>query len=209
MRAHLQSPPSDPQVPGATLATSQEPEIPADPEPESPMRHRPLTLAAAGIAAATVLMPTAASAAAPFLSSDAAPVTEFLSRRTYDSTPERTEASWRIDGATAGPLGGYLDLTATARDGSLPTGLGECEEVSVSAVLTVSPGETLTVHTHRGEACVHQFGGTLSLNAAFRNRHVTYEGTEHGRVRVVGDGLLSAGEQFLGAQASFNASVRW
>ncbi len=164
------------------------------------MRNRPLITAAATAAAAITLTATGAAAST---------TTENLSRRTYDSAPQLTGSSWHIDGATAGPLGGYLDLTASAADGSLPTAPGECEPVDVVAVLTVSPGEVLTVRTRRGEACVHQFGGTLSLNASFRKRHLTYEGTEHAAVRVVGDGLLSAGQLFTGAQAAFNATVRW
>lgn len=162
--------------------------------------HRRSLVAAAALAAATVVTSGAAVAA---------PTTENLSRRTFDSAPELTSSTWRIDGATAGPLGGYLDLTATARDGALPTAPGDCERADVTAVLTVSPGEVLTVNTRRGEVCVHPFGGTLSLNAWFRNRHLTYAGTEHCRVRVVGDGLLAASQSGIGDQATFNASLRW
>ncbi len=163
------------------------------------MQHRVLTAAATALAT-LCLAPTAASAATS---------TENLSRRTYDNAPELTAGTWRIDGATAGPLGGHLELIATAADGTLPTAPGECERVDVSAALTVSPGEVLTVDTRLGEACVHPFGSTLSLNAPFRSRHLTYDGTEHRMVKVVGDGLLSAGQLFTGAQASFDATVRW
>lgn len=165
------------------------------------MPHRSLLTVAAALVSAVVLLPGTASAHPS--------TTENLSRRTYDSTPERSAGTWRIDGLTAGPLGGHLDMTATAEDGTLPTTRGECEPVEVDAVLTVSPGEVLTVHTHRAEACVHAFADSLSLNAWFRTRHVDYEGTEHHRPRVVGDGLIAAGQLFTGAQASFNATLRW
>ncbi len=164
------------------------------------MTRRPLTAAAAAVTAA-VLLPTAAVAATT--------TPENLSRSTYDSAPVLTAGSWRIDGATRGPLGGYLDLAATAEDGTLPTSPGVCEPVDVTAVLTVSPGEVLTVEGAKGEACVHSFGGTLSLNAHFGKRQLSYEGTEHSKVKLVGDGMLSAGQSFTGAQASFNATVRW
>lgn len=164
------------------------------------MTRRPLTAVAAAVTA-VVLLPTAALAATG--------TTENLSRSAYDSAPSLTEDSWRIDGATRGPLGGYLDLTATAEDGTLPTAPGACEPVDVTAVLTVSPGEVLTVDGAKGEACVHPFGGTLSLNAYFGKRQLSYEGTEHSKVKLVGDGMLSAGQAFTGAQASFNATVRW
>lgn len=165
------------------------------------MLSRTQTTAAAAVAALSVLLPTAASAATT--------TTENLSRRTYDSAPERTAGTWRIDGATAGPLGGYLDVTATAADGTLPTAPGACEAVDVTAVLTVSPGEVLTVETSNGEACIHQFGGTLSLNAYFGKQDLTYAGSEHSKVKVVGDGLLGAGQLFTGAQATFDAMLRW
>lgn len=165
------------------------------------MLSRTMTTAAAAVTAVAVMLPTAASAATT--------TTENLSRRTYDSAPVRTAGSWHIDGATAGPLGGYLDVTATAADGTLPTANGACEAVDVRAVLTVSPGEVLTVETSNGEACVHQFGGTLSLNAYFGKKDVTYEGTEHSKVKVLGDGLIAAGQLFTGAQATFDATLRW
>lgn len=164
------------------------------------MRSRTLPLALAAVAAAVSLLPNAASAA---------PTTEHLSRSTYDSAPEKTTSTWRIDGATRGELGGYLDMTITATSGSLPTTRGECQPVSVDAVLTVEPGEVLTVAGAAGEACMHAFGDTTSVNAYFGKRQLSYEGTKHTRVRLVGDGMLSAGQLFTGSQASFNASLRW
>ena len=137
----------------------------------------------------------------------AAPRTETIDRRAFDATPERTESSFRVDGATAGPLGGYLDMTVRATDGTLPTSFGSCEPVRVSTVLTVEPGRVLTVRTH-GEACAHIVDGSLSVNAGFRTRNVEYEGFGRCRPRVVGDGFMAAADSQLGGQASFFATLR-
>jgi len=40
-----------------------------------------------------------------------------------------------------------MDVTVNAPDGRLPTAFGSCEPVDVTAVVTVSPGEVLTVNT--------------------------------------------------------------
>ncbi len=162
------------------------------------MRTR-LPLAAALVAVALSAAPASAQTR----------TVENISRSTFDSSPVVTASSLHIDGATAGELGGFLDLVVTAKDGSLPTAQGACDRVHVDAVLTVSPGEQLTVHT-KGEVCMHQFSPTLILNASFRNRHVTYTGTAHGRVKVVGDGLIAASNStFFGYGASVSAAVRW
>jgi len=134
--------------------------------------------------------------------------TESISRSLFDATPERTVSSLRIDGPTAGPLGGALDLTLTATDGSLPTERGTSEPVDVTAVLTLSPGEVLTITT-TGEASVHPFGDVLTVNAYFDKKDVTYDGTEHKKVKVVGDGLIAAGHQWYGGQASVSATYAW
>jgi len=162
------------------------------------MRTR--TVLTTGVAAAvlTVALPLSAQARE----------TESISRSLFDSTPERTVSSLRIDGPTAGPLGGALDLTVTALDGSLPTVRGATEPVEVTAVLTLSPGEVLTITT-TGEASVHPFGDVLTALAYFDKKDVTYEGTEHHKVKVVGDGLISAGQQWYGGQASVSATYAW
>ena len=82
-------------------------------------------------------------------------------------------------------------MTVTAADGSLPAGSNVCERAVVDAVLTVSPGETLTAHVHRGEVCTGFYGDNYTVNATVRSRHVDYEGTAHRKVKVVGDGLVS------------------
>ena len=66
-------------------------------------------------------------------SATAAPVTEVVDRSVFDATPERTVASLRVDGPTAGPLGGTMDVTLRAIDGTLPTAFGSCEPARVKA----------------------------------------------------------------------------
>jgi hypothetical protein len=78
----------------------------------------------------------------------------------------------------------------------------------VTAVLTVSPGEVLTVHT-TGEACAHISDGTLVVNAYFGKKDVSYEGSEHKKAAVIGDGLIAAAHHWYGGQASFMGTVRW
>jgi len=152
--------------------------------------------------------------AAVFLSAGVLPAsaeaktTELVDRSLFDATPERTAASLHLDGPTAGPLGGALDLTVTAPDGTLPTALGTCEPVEVTAILTVSPGELLTVAT-TGEACAHIVDGTLQVNAFFGTRDVTYTGSQHKKAKLVGDGLIAAAHHSFGGQASFSAVFRW
>jgi len=120
----------------------------------------------------------------------------------------RTAASLHLDGPTAGPLGGAMDLTVTAQDGALPTAFGSCEPVDVTAVVTFSPGEVLTVST-TGEACAHIVDGTLQVNAFFAARDVTYTGSEHKKAKLVGDGLVAAAHHTFGGQASFSGAFRW
>lgn len=158
------------------------------------------TLLTASVAAAVLSTVVATSAQAK--------TTESIDRRVFDAAPERTAATLHLDGPTAGPLGGAMDVTVTATDGSLPSAFGSCEPVDVSAVLTVSPGEVLTVATS-GEACAHVVDGTLQLNAWFGPKDLTYSGTEHKKAKVVGDGLIAAAHHSYGAQASFSATVRW
>jgi hypothetical protein len=137
----------------------------------------------------------------------AAPRTEVVDRSLFDGTPEHTESSLRIDGATAGPLGGYLDMTVGAADGTLPTAFGSCEPVRVSTVLTVDPGRIISVRT-RGEACAHVVDGSLTVNAGFRDRNVEYQGFGRCKPRLVGEGFMAAAHSQLGGQASFFATLR-
>jgi hypothetical protein len=137
----------------------------------------------------------------------AAPRTEVIDRSLFDGTPERTESSLRVDGATAGPLGGHMDMTVRATDGTLPTAFGSCEPVSVSTILTVQPGRVLTVRT-RGEACAHVVDGSLSVNAGFRARNVEYQGFGRCKPRLVGEGFMAAAHSQLGGQASFFVTLR-
>jgi hypothetical protein len=135
-------------------------------------------------------------------------VTEVVDRSLFDATPERTEASLRVDGPTAGPLGGAMDVTVRAVDGTLPTAFGSCEPVWVKAAVTVQPGRSLTVRT-RGEACAHIVDGSLTANAGFRARNVTYQGSGRCRSRLVGEGLIAVAHSQLGGQASFFGTFRW
>lgn len=162
------------------------------------MRHRSLLLAATAAVALSALPLTAHAAQ-----------TELVDRSAFDSTVERTAGSLHIDGTTRGELGGYLDVMVTAEDGSLPSGSNVCEPATVAAVLTVSPGETLSA-TVPGELCTSFAGDALTVNAAFRSKDLAYEGTAHRKAKVVGDGLIAASHiGWLGGQASFSASLKW
>lgn len=162
------------------------------------MRPRSLLVAAAAAVALSAL---------PFTAH--ASQTELVDRSAYDGSVERTAGSLRIDGATRGELGGHLDVTVTAADGSLPAGSNVCEPGTVDAVLTVSPGETLSVSA-RGELCTTFYGDALRVNAAFGTKDLVYAGTAHRKVKVVGDGLLAASDNgWFGGQASFSASLKW
>jgi hypothetical protein len=158
----------------------------------------------------TLLATTLASAALAALPLTAQAATaEYVDRSTFDGAPEVMASSLHLDGATRGELGGFLDLNVTAQDGTLPTARGACEPVAVDAVLTVSPGEQLTVAT-TGEACVHQFADTLIVTSYFGKKDLTYAGTAHQKAKVVGDGMISASNSLgFGYLASFTASVRW
>jgi hypothetical protein len=162
------------------------------------MRTRSL-LATAAAAAALTAVPFAAQATS----------LEYVDRSTFDAAPTVTASSMHLDGATSGELGGFLDIVATAQDGALPTERGACDPVDVDAVLTVSPGEQLTVHS-TGEVCMHQFADTLILLSYFDKKDMTYTGTAHNKAKVVGDGMVSAGNALgFGFVASFSSSVRW
>jgi hypothetical protein len=137
-------------------------------------------------------------------SSNAA-TTELLDKSIFDATPDLTAASLHLEGATAGELGGYLDMTVVAKDGTLPTVFGACEPVVVKAVLTSSPTLTLKVRT-KGEACAHIVDGTLQVVAGFDNRKV--RGPACHRPRVIGEGLLSAAVHPYGGQAQLSAQIR-
>ena len=158
----------------------------------------------------TVLGTTAAAialtASAPLAAE--AKTTEYLDKRIFDSTPAVTTGTWHLDGMTAGEIGPTLDVTVTAADGTLPSTSNACEPVDVVAVLTLAPGEVLTVRT-TDEACAPFFGGTPAVNAYFGDDETEYQGTAHKKVKIEGDGLVSAGGGFFGYQATFNASVKW
>ena len=155
---------------------------------------------------ATAVATVALSAA--LTTSAQAKETELIDRSLFDGTPERTASTLHLEGPTSGPLGGAMALTATASDGTLPTTFGSCEPVDVAAVLTVAPGEVLTVNT-TGEACAHIVDGTLQLNAFFGKKDVTYAGAEHTSAKLVGDGLIAAAHHWFGGQASFSGAFRW
>lgn len=162
------------------------------------MRHRAL-LATALATAALTAVPLAAQAGD----------VEYIDRSNFDAAPEVTASSLHLDGATRGELGGFLDLRVTAQDGTLPTEHGACDPVDVDALLTTSPGEQLAVRT-TGEVCMHQFGDTLILTSYFGKKDVTYSGTAHSKVKVVGDGMISASNGIgFGFVSSFSAAVRW
>lgn len=162
------------------------------------MRPRSLLFAATAAVALSALPLTAHAAQ-----------TELVDRSAYDSSVEQTAGSLRIDGATRGELGGYLDVTVTADDGSLPAGSNVCEPATVAAVLTLSPGETLAA-TVPGELCTGFSADSLTVNAAVRTKDLTYEGTAHRKVKVSGEGLIAASHiGWFGGQASFSAALKW
>ena len=155
------------------------------------------------IASALVATAAAVSLAAP--AAQAATVERF-DRSAFDSAPVVTASGYSMSADTRGELGGRLELSVRAVDGSVPAS-GTCEKADVRAVLTVAPGESFTITT-RGELCGHIVDGSPTLNASFRNRHVTYDGT-HRRAQVVGEGLIAFNHSWLGAQGSVGMSVRW
>lgn len=140
-------------------------------------------------------------------SASAAPTTEVVDRSLFDATPERTAASLRVDGPTAGPLGGEMDVTLRSTYGTLPTVFGSCEPAKVSAVVTVQPGRIITVHA-RGEVCAHIVDGSLTANAGFRAWNVSYEGYGRRHPRLVGEGLIAVAHSQFGGQASFSGTFR-
>ena len=157
----------------------------------------------------TVLATTAAAVAltaAPLAAQ--AKTTEYLDKRIFDATPALTAGSWHLNGMTAGEIGPTLEVTVAAADGTLPTTSNACKPVDVVAVLTLAPGEVLTVHTS-GEACAPFLGGTPAVNAYFGDNETEYEGTAHKKVKIVGDGLITAGGSLFGYQATFGATVKW
>lgn len=163
------------------------------------MSTRTLLAISAATVALAVGVPTSAHAAKP---------TEQVDKSIFDATPERTTSSLRLDGATSGELGGAMDVTVTAVDGSLPTDFGSTEPVRVKAVVTVRPGTVVTVRT-RGEASAHLVDGTLQVVAFFDNGDVSFKGCKLKRAKLVGDGLISAAHSSFGGQASFSGAFRW
>jgi hypothetical protein len=157
--------------------------------------HTRSTVTAALAAAALILITPGAQAA----------TIDRFDRSAFDSSPVVTESGYTMDGATAGELGGYLNLSVQATDGSLPAP-GECETADVQAVLTVAPGELFTINT-TGELCSHFIDGTPTLNAYFGAKQVSYAGT-HKHARVT-NGIIGFKNSFIGAQGSVGLSVRW
>jgi hypothetical protein len=155
------------------------------------------------IVAATAAAATAAvlAVAAP---AQAASV-EAFDRSAFDTSPDVTVAGWAISAPTSGELGGWLDMTVTVTDGSIPAN-GTCEPANVDAVLTVAPGETFTIHTV-ADLCTHLLDGTPSLFGSFGAKQTTYSGA-HKKARVVGEGFVSFGRGHLGAQGTVSLSVR-
>ena len=151
-------------------------------------------------AAAALLVAFAGTASAK-------PTAELIDRAVFDAMPERTDSTFRVDGATAGPLGGFMDLTVKAKDGTLPTTPGMCEPVLVKQVLTVEPGKVITVRT-RGEGCAHIVDGSLSVNAGFRAKNVDYQGFGRCKPRLIGEGFIAAADSMIGGQGSFSAMFR-
>jgi hypothetical protein len=140
-------------------------------------------------------------------SASAAARTEDVNRSTFDATPEHTAASLRVDGATAGELGGEMNVTVRAIDGTLPTVFGSCEPAWVKAVVTVQPGKIITVRT-RGEVCAHIISGSISASAGFRAQDVSFKGYRGCPPRLVGEGLIGAAHTQIGGQAAFSARFR-
>jgi hypothetical protein len=154
----------------------------------------------------TTVAAAALLAALPGTANAAPAATTVVDRSLYDATPEHTEVTLRVDGPTAGPLGGSMDVTVRAADETLPTAFGSCEPVSVRAVVTVAPGKVVTVQT-RGEACAHIVDGSLQVNAGFGAKDVAFSGYPR-RVRLVGEGFIAVAHTQLGGQASFFTALR-
>ncbi len=159
------------------------------------MKHRILT-AAVALVATVATVAVAAPAQAKTVDS--------FDRSAFDATPTATAAGWSISAATSGELGGWLDMTVRALDGTTPAA-GGCEPAAVDAVLTVAPGETFTIHT-TAELCAHVVDGSPSLFGGFDS--ATYAGSRK-KARLVGDGFVGFGAGFLGAQGSVTLAVRW
>jgi hypothetical protein len=152
----------------------------------------------AAIAAAAVLVGVAS---APAQAKEAAS----FDRSAFDATPVTTSSGWTISAATAGELGGWLDMTVAAVDGAPPSS-GSCEPARDEAVLTVAPGESFTIST-TAELCAHVVDGSPSLFGSFDARQVAYSGARK-KAKVDG-GFVGFGSGFLGAQGSVSLTVRW
>jgi hypothetical protein len=152
------------------------------------------------------LAATAATAAVLTVAAPAqAKTVESFDRRAFDSTPVVTASGWSMSAPTAGELGGWLEMTVTAADGTKPSN-GNCEPATVDAVLTVAPGESFTIHT-TGELCAHFTDGTPSLFGSFGAKQMSYSGP-HRKAKLVGEGFVSFGHSFFGAQGAVTLSVR-
>lgn len=170
--------------------------IPRTSHKESTMQTRSIITSTVAAVALTLAAP-----AAQAMSVDR------IDRSAFDAAPAVTASGYTMAAATSGGLGGHLELSVQAADGTVPA-QGQCETAVVHAVLTVSPGEAFTIDT-TGELCSHPFSGTPVLNASFGNKQASYSGVAHKRARVVGDGLIAFTNSFLGAQGSVGFSVRW
>ena len=159
--------------------------------------RKTLTAGSAVVAAAAALMLATPAAQAA--------TSERFDRSAFDPAPVVTSSRYTMSGATAGELGGYLNLSVQATDGTIPA-QGQCETADVHAVLTVAPDESFAIAT-AGELCSHFIDGTPTLNAYFGAKQVDYTGThKHARVS---DGMIGFTKGFLGSQGSVGLSVRW
>ena len=132
----------------------------------------------------------------------------WIDRANFDATVDETPGSMHIAAATRGELGGFLDVTLTADDGTLPVGSNVCEPATVDAILTIAPAETFTVRAP-GEVCTTFSGDSITANAAFGTRDLTYVGT-HKKAKIDGEGFLAVGViDWLGGQTAFSATVKW
>ena len=155
-----------------------------------------------GTALVTTMAGTVLVLGAP--GAQARPSYEFIDRAAFDGAPTITEAGYTMSAATRGELGGHLDLTVLAVDGTLP-GANQCEAATADATLTTSPGETWEIST-TGEICGHFTDGSPSFNAGFGKNQVTYTGP---RTRIqLKSGFVSFGYSWLGAQGSVALSIR-
>ena len=116
--------------------------------------------------------------------------TEMHDRSIFDGAVEKTADSMHFEGQARGELGYFLDVTVTAKDGSLPTGSNVCEPADVSAKLTLPSRESMSVQVE-GDLCTSFFGDSLSLFAGFTQDDFTFHGTAIRRASLIDEGFIS------------------